>query len=255
MKAINIEGQKFGFLTALNPIISNKKTNGRSYRCICDCGKEVIRKVSALRAGGNRQSCGCKYSFYYEKEFDLTGQKFGFLLIKKRMGSHKSSKSVLYLCECDCGNKIEITSKALQRRKTISCGCKGNPGKALPGDQGIFNKLVSNYKSNAKKRQLPFALTNQQCRLLFSDNCFYCNIAPNKIFTHKKYKGEFIYNGIDRLNNSVGYIFDNVVSCCMMCNYKKRETDVSPFLEWIEKVYKNRIVNKSERSKQTNIVY
>ncbi len=37
MRSINIENQKFGYLTALFPIESN---NGRVYKCRCDCGEE-----------------------------------------------------------------------------------------------------------------------------------------------------------------------------------------------------------------------
>jgi hypothetical protein len=117
MKAINIDGQKFGFLLALEPVILDTKSNGRSYKCVCICGNEVIRKVSNLRKGGTHQSCGCKYSLFYEEAYDLTNQKFGDLLVIERLGTHKSSKSVLYLCKCICGKQVELTSKALQRRK------------------------------------------------------------------------------------------------------------------------------------------
>src|SRR5580698_2804781 len=140
MKAINIEGQKFGYLTALEPIVSSTKTNGRSYKCICDCGTEVIRKVSNLRAGGERQSCGCKYYIFYENEHNLLGDTFGDLTVVQRLGTHKRSKSVLYKCWCGlCGRYIEITSKSLLRKHKLdqNCGCAGTPGKRLPGDRGI----------------------------------------------------------------------------------------------------------------------
>lgn len=244
MKAINIDGQNFGYLTALEQVIFTTPTNGRSYLCTCICGQEVIRKVSNLRKGGNNQSCGCKYYSYYEDSFDLTGQKLGDLLISKRLGTHKSSKSVLYLCECICGNSIKLTSKTLQRNKIKNCGCKMIPGKKLSGDQAIFNKNMSSYKSSAKRKKLPFLLTNEQCRKLCNDNCFYCDIEPSNIFTHKKNIGEFIHNGIDRLDSSKGYTTDNVVSCCAFCNYKKRETPYNDFINWISKVYNNCQIKK-----------
>lgn len=243
MKAINIEGQKFGYLTAIEPIVlsNKKKGTGRSYRCICDCGSEVVRLVSNLRCGGKRQSCGCKYSLFYEEEHDLTGKQFDDLLVSKRLGTHRSSKSVLYLCKCICGNLVELTSKALQRRKKKNCGCKAIPGKKLPGDEAIFNKLKSNYKSNAKRKRLSFSLSDEQCRNLFRGNCFYCGVGPTQSFKHKKCRGEFIHNGIDRLNSDEGYINGNVVSCCTFCNFKKRETPYQDFLDWISKIYHNRI--------------
>jgi hypothetical protein len=240
MKAINIENQKFGYLTALEPIAKIKRVP-RSYKCICICGKNVIRTVSNLRNGGNRQSCGCKYFVYYEENFNLKNKTFGDLLIIQRLGSHKSSKSIIYLCECICGKQIELTSKALQRRKIINCGCKIIPGKKLPGDQAIFNKLLSGYKSNAKRKNLPFTLTNNECRSLFKGNCFYCGVEPKQIFTHKKSIGEFIYNGIDRLNNDMGYSLMNTASCCTKCNFIKNKYSYIDFYKWIDTVYNYRI--------------
>lgn len=241
MKALKIDGEKFGFLTVLDLVVSDHSSNGRKYKCVCVCGKEIIRTVSNLRSGGNRQSCGCKYSSYYEEEYDLSEKSIGDLLVLKRLGTHKSSKSVLYQCKCICGNIVELTSKAIQRRKIKNCGCKSIPGKKLTGNLSSLHKLISSYKANAKKKKLSFSLSENQCVALFNGNCYYCNDKPSRIFKHKKCSGEpLIYNGIDRIFNNKGYDVDNVVSCCTTCNYKKRETDHDKFLEWVSKIFNNR---------------
>lgn len=72
---------------------------------------------------------------------------------------------------------------------------------------------------------------------LFKGNCFYCGTPPNKIRTHKKLHGDFIYNGIDRRDNTKGYIIDNCVSCCEFCNMTKNDTPFEEFIQWIRKVY------------------
>lgn len=41
----------------------------------------------------------------------------------------------------------------------------------------------------------------------------------------------YIYNGVDRMNNSLGYINKNCVSCCKICNYMKLEMSISEFLD------------------------
>jgi hypothetical protein len=51
--------------------------------------------------------------------------------------------------------------------------------------------------------------------------------------------GLFLRNGIDRLDNTIGYIEGNVVSCCDICNYSKHTKGYIEFLSWIDKVYKN----------------
>lgn len=57
--ALDIAGQKFGRLTALTR--EHERTTGGKikWKCICECGKEVVVPASALKLG-NTTSCGCK---------------------------------------------------------------------------------------------------------------------------------------------------------------------------------------------------
>ena len=54
------------------------------------------------------------------KVVDLTGKRFGRLLVLKREGIDKSKHST-WLCQCDCGN-IKVISRPCFRT-TYSCGC------------------------------------------------------------------------------------------------------------------------------------
>jgi hypothetical protein len=54
------------------------------------------------------------------KLLDLTDQRFGRLLVLHRIGS-TSAGSAEWLCQCDCGNQIRISSS--NRVRTKSCGC------------------------------------------------------------------------------------------------------------------------------------
>lgn len=53
---------------------------------------------------------------------DLTGEKFGKLTAIEfaGIGAHKKA---LWLCECECGTRKIISSNALRRGATKSCGC------------------------------------------------------------------------------------------------------------------------------------
>lgn len=42
-----------------------------------------------------------------------------------------------------------------------------------------------------------------------------------------------IYGGLDRRDNSVGYLSENVVPCCRWCNEAKKAKTETEFLEWI----------------------
>lgn len=62
-QTFDLTGQRFGLLTALYQVDSNK---GAIWKCKCDCGNEVIVHRGNLQSGG-KKSCGCLYS-WREKE-------------------------------------------------------------------------------------------------------------------------------------------------------------------------------------------
>ena len=55
---------------------------------------------------------------------DLTGERFGRLVVIREAGRAKDGK-VLWLCKCDCGREKVVCGSSLTRRKnpTVSCGC------------------------------------------------------------------------------------------------------------------------------------
>ena len=56
------------------------------------------------------------------KPLDLTGERFGRLVVLNREGSNKWNK-VTWLCHCDCGRYKVIVGTSLQSGNTKSCGC------------------------------------------------------------------------------------------------------------------------------------
>lgn len=53
---------------------------------------------------------------------DLTGQRFGRLVVLERYGSGPNG-SALWLCQCDCGNLSIVLGSQLRGGRTKSCGC------------------------------------------------------------------------------------------------------------------------------------
>lgn len=53
---------------------------------------------------------------------DLTGQRFGKLVVLERAPSDSKGRTV-WKCRCDCGNQKEIRSTSLLQGLTKSCGC------------------------------------------------------------------------------------------------------------------------------------
>jgi hypothetical protein len=184
---------------------------------------------------------------------NLVGKRFGRLEVLEFDHSRISpstkgrvNRYYYWKCRCDCGNIQIATVTSLRYGHSQSCGClhkelareRGHKNRKGFGESS-FNCLLSSYKSAARRRNLDFKLTDDEFKLLTSGNCVYCGIEPKQSDvknTRKRY-GTYIYNGIDRQDNSRGYEFENCVSCCRRCNTAKLSMTVDEFYEWVDRVH------------------
>lgn len=165
---------------------------------------------------------------------NLLGQRFGKLKVIFDCGCSTHGSSMWY-CQCDCGRTSIVRGHALTSGSVFGCGqCR-----YLEEGESSFNALYSSYIINAKSRGYDFELTKDQCKELFTQNCFYCGAIPSNEIKPKRAKGSFIYNGIDRKNNTKGYTSDNCVSCCAICNRMKMDLSYEDFLNHIELIQNN----------------
>ena len=179
------------------------------------------------------------------KFIDLTGQRFGRLMVISRSPNRKNWRA-MWLCQCDCGKKKIIRADNLRRGLTKSCGClvgewsKNNPpNKKYKLGLANMHALISKYKTGAKKRGLKFELTEERFEEITQRDCFYCGTKPNNVANIKSCNGSYTYNGIDRVDNNKGYIIDNVVTCCYICNRRKGKSNLQEYKDWIERSYNN----------------
>jgi hypothetical protein len=188
-----------------------------------------------------------KFLSKYNTSYWLVGQKFGFLTVIKF--KEKKSKHVKWDCLCICGNSKVVGSRELLARDAVTCGCKlhfsikglcnWNPASKLSQGESGFNVLYNSYKNNAKNRNLVFELTKEQFKILNKQNCFYCGKIPSSITKTGTDHSSYVYNGIDRKDNSKGYTIENSVSCCGLCNKIKHVMSDVEFLKHIKSVAKH----------------
>jgi hypothetical protein len=242
-KKQNLIGQKFGMLTVLE---RTKVDENRDvfWKCLCECGNTVKVRGRSIKNGAT-QSCGCLVKIKgLAKAEDLTGQRFGRLVALEYIRKSNKSPSVYWKCRCDCGNEKLISAKNL-KCGTMSCGCYKKErvlkSRFLGKSIGAINSLIYVYKRSARNRSLEYNLTKELFLELTQKNCFYCGAIPNNL--HKCNKkmdaGDYIYNGIDRVDNSKGYIESNVVTCCYNCNKAKDVRNKEDFINWIMNIYNN----------------
>jgi hypothetical protein len=268
-------GERFEKLVIVNMITEKTDLHRYDYNCKCDCGKYTIVQGSHLRSG-HTTSCGCIRLLN-----DLTGQRFGNLVVIKRR-IDKEYVGTYWICSCDCGNKIETKSDYLTSDGPKSCGCKAEPryfnllGKKFGqltvlkrtedawlclcdcGNEKLVGSghLVSNHtkscgclvfsedprltsaKSTFRNRYSDGNLTEDEFIELSQMFCDYCRDAPankyntfaNSSIEASRLNGEFIYNGLDRIDNNRKHDRDNVAPCCKHCNYAKRDRTREDFI-------------------------
>lgn len=176
------------------------------------------------------------------KRLDLVGKKFGKLKVLSFHSNDEKRKCSRWLCECTCGNKKVIRGSSLTYKiGTRSCGQKQCHGRTLPFGESSFNYVYNRYQQNAKKRNLSFNLNKKQFTNLILDVCHYCGDSPKNKVDFSNYFGTLMYNGIDRKNNALGYSIKNCVTCCKECNFLKKATNYTEFLNKIKKIYETRI--------------
>lgn len=54
---------------------------------------------------------------------NLIGQRFGRLVVIKESPIRTTNGQVCWVCQCDCGNTVEVRSGNLQSGNTSGCGC------------------------------------------------------------------------------------------------------------------------------------
>lgn len=225
-----LEGRIFGKWTVLAYRGPTRKSH---YLCRCSCGIEREVDARSLRAGLSG-SCGC---IKQDKRIDLTGQTYGKLTVLERRGRDKNSYR--WWVRCACGTEREMSGRTIWRGRATSCGCvapqKTKDRRRALREMGVcrgtgFGVLLYNYRSGAIRRGLEWALTQDQFASLTQGNCFYCGCPPGQVAGAKAGGVKYTYNGVDRWDNTVGYILDNVRPCCRECNWMKGRLTGAVFL-------------------------
>lgn len=240
IKAKLISGKRFGRLL----VVSEYRTEGvkKEYfcNCVCDCGKSVVVRKYSL-TGGDKNSCGCLKKDMNKRIKDYTGKKLGRLTFIEFV--ERKNKKTFWRCRCDCGNIVVLNLTYVRDGETRSCGCLQTEAARINGLKNICrglqsmeNLILHRYHVNSRKNKTQFSLSKEEFIEIIHKKCFYCGKMDFKRLPSNNEL--YLLNGVDRLDNNLGYTKENSVSCCSKCNYAKRLMDVDEFFEWVENVYK-----------------
>ena len=185
------------------------------------------------------------------KRITIVGERFGKLVCVDEVEiiDSRGTPRVHRICVCDCGSIPKSYKLAnLRRGATKSCGClRKETSKTYctkPLHHVVCKQICNYYKRNALSRGLVWDITFEHVLQLIQQPCHYCGAVgvtvTNTRHTSKSdLKRSMRNNGIDRINNQIGYIFKNVVPCCKHCNNAKSTMTKTEFLSWVFKVHKH----------------
>jgi 5-methylcytosine-specific restriction endonuclease McrA len=176
----------------------------------------------------------------YQIAKDSIGKKFNKLTLVELIPTSRQHVK----CLCDCGKIVKLSFYDVYSNIAPSCGCYIHNSKIKMNQRG-FEKLFKRYQNGAWTRNYDFDLTMEQFQVLITAKCHYCGTEPKteiKICRRTDtFKEDIIssYNGIDRIDNDLGYTLENSVTCCKHCNYLKRNQTYGEFLAKIKEIYFN----------------
>jgi len=236
---LDLTGQRFGRFVVLARAPDRKRNV--YWKCKCDCGEFKTVCQGSLRSGKSK-SCRC-YQRSRIREIHRVnipiGTRFGKLVV---LGIAESKYGKTHWsCQCDCGNIKNVESNHLRYGDTKSCGCYQKEQLWLPKGVAAFNRLYQSYCHTAKNRGYAFSLSEKAFKLITKQRCYYCGTKPTQIRRVKSCNGDYVHNGIDRTDNSKGYVPGNIVACCRQCNFMKNNYSQKDFLAHVERIHKHQL--------------
>lgn len=229
----DLTGKRFGKLIALRPAYMTSR--GWTWWVRCECSVEkVIRKDQLV--SGKTKSCGC--ARVKNQACEMVGRKFGRLIVLKQSESKRNrhgSSLTRWLCRCQCKKEVIVTGNALRCGKTKSCGCLSTRAWLQPGES-IKRVLLKTYKRSAIARGLPWEITDEKFYALIAGICYYCGEKPSNVVRKTGLKGTLTCNGVDRLENTLGYTPNNCVPCCSQCNEMKMDKSLEEFYHKMKQI-------------------
>lgn len=150
------------------------------------------------------------------------------------------NQGAYWLCECQCDLKTKkvIRGGTLRQGLSTNCGCnKLFKSKQPRKIDAPFLSVLRKIKASANKRNLEFSLTIENIKSIVTKNCYYCDTLPSNVDSKLVKTHNFYFSGIDRIDNNIGYHYNNCVPCCNFCNTAKLTKNQNEFFQHVKKIY------------------
>jgi hypothetical protein len=117
MTSPDITGQRFGKWTVIGKTKLKDKWGAILWDCLCECGTRKNIAGKDLKRGNTKGCMDCSTGYR-----DLTGERFGKLVVIGKNQYKNKHGHILWRCECECGNEKIVESTGLRKGKATNCG-------------------------------------------------------------------------------------------------------------------------------------
>ena len=226
VRARSLLGQTFGLLIVIGRSKKRKKTSRSAlWDCRCACGNTVNAVASYSLVSGNTRSCGCivQASSIRNGErrlIDLSGQRFGRLLVESRCGTDKHGGPV-WSCVCSCGAITKVRGSCLRYGLTVSCGCLVSEGGRERPERVILKASVAGAMRRARRYCASGKYTDEEIQALYIKQRAKC-VGPGCGIA---LQGRFHKDHIVALSKGGSNWISNIQLLCQPCNQNKHAKD------------------------------
>lgn len=166
-----------------------------------------------------------------------TNEVYGRWRVESRV--ENSTRKVHARC-LDCNKVYVVDLYGLRRKDRPNIRCQSCNNKLISANNRLAPGLalvrytLHEYKKAASFRGYSWELSGEIFQDLIFGKCYFCGCEPNRMVENSW--DSILVNGIDRLDNSLGYQEGNVVTCCKDCNYAKRAMSAKEFINLCRRV-------------------
>lgn len=143
------------------------------------------------------------------KSDDLSGMKFGRLLVKER-GALDRHHKMSWVCLCDCGKEKSVAAASLTRGLTQSCGCLKHE-LVHKGHMDISASFWRRLVQSASQRNIELDITPEYVWSVYEQQGRECAYTGLPLYFHPdSNKPQSKNASIDRIDSFKGYVRGNI---------------------------------------------
>lgn len=150
--------------------------------------------------------------------------RFGKRVVISRSNKTGTENRVKWNVRCDCGHEFSCLTQDLTRTASKNTGCMLCVHK---GPRPYLRKrpFEAAYNALCARTKHPVLITYEQYAAIAisQPGCHYCGAALSwhTVIQHSRHTKKQTGANLDRKDSSRGYEIDNVVPCCVRCNFGK----------------------------------